>query len=175
MYPVSACKKFSKHHLSIECSCPDFENGQHAWLKCNVFLWQTGLRINTNILIWCWFLVLLSFRANWAAVASSDLTCSVAGNTAEEVTQKIADWATNQLDWFKFQAENLIHSLSSPKLKSAPSVWLFSNALTQAFEKFDPTLSGSSKKQLDSLLQKLLLKDPVQTPNGFSWTKPNSN
>ena len=47
MYPVSACKKFSKHHLSIECSCPDFENGQHVWLKCNVFLWQTGLRINT--------------------------------------------------------------------------------------------------------------------------------
>ena len=27
-------------------------------------------------------------------------------NTAEEVTQKIADWATNQLDWSKFQAKN---------------------------------------------------------------------
>ena len=40
MYPVSACKKFSKHHLSIECSCLDFEDGQHVWLKFKVFLWQ---------------------------------------------------------------------------------------------------------------------------------------
>ena len=40
MYPVSACKKFSKHHLSIECSCLDFENGQHVWLKFKVLLWQ---------------------------------------------------------------------------------------------------------------------------------------
>ena len=61
-------------------------------------------------------------------------------NTAEEVTQKIADWATNQLDWSKFQEKNLIHSLSSPKLKSAPSVRLFCNALTQAFEKVDYSL-----------------------------------
>ena len=38
MYPVSACKKFSKHRLSTECSCPDFENGQHVRLKCNMFL-----------------------------------------------------------------------------------------------------------------------------------------
>ena len=58
-------------------------------------------------------------------------------NSAEEVTQKIADWATKQLDWSKFQAKNPIHSLSSPKLKSAYSVRLFCNALTQAFENVD--------------------------------------
>ena len=44
---VTACKKFSKHHLSIERSCPDFENEQHVWLKCNVFLCK-GLRINLS-------------------------------------------------------------------------------------------------------------------------------
>ena len=55
-------------------------------------------------------------------------------NTAEEVTQKIAAWATNQLDWSKLKPDTFTFLA---KIKIAPSVWLFYNALTQAFEKVD--------------------------------------
>ena len=135
-----------------------------------------GLRINnyTYLMLISHSIKFPEFQSDLSGVGIiwPHMQCS---NTAKEATQKIAHWATNQLDWSKFRAKNLIHSLFLAKIKIAPSVWLFCNALTQAFEKVDPTLRGSSKKRLDSLLQKLLLKGPVQTPSGFSWTKPNSN
>jgi len=112
-YPVSACKKFTVNiicPLNVAVLTSKMGSMYGSSVVC---FYGKELRINTYT-----YLMLISRSINFQSELSGggiSWPHMQSSNTAEEVTQKIADCATNQLDWSKFQAKNLIHSLSSPK------------------------------------------------------------